>query len=51
MLEECTVEDSIVGVRTTMSRATVRRSLVMGADPYPPGRPPAARRSGSARGR
>jgi glucose-1-phosphate adenylyltransferase len=39
MLEECTVEDSIVGVRTTMSRATVRRSLVMGADPYPPGGP------------
>ena len=38
-LEECTVEDSIIGVRTTMSRATVRRSLVMGADPYPPGGP------------
>jgi glucose-1-phosphate adenylyltransferase len=39
MLEESTVEDSIIGVRTTMSRATVRRSLVMGADPYPPGGP------------
>jgi len=39
LLEECTVEDSIVGVRTRMSRATVRRSLVMGADPYPPGGP------------
>ena len=39
MLEECTVEDSIIGVRTTMSRATVRRSLVMGADPYSPGGP------------
>jgi glucose-1-phosphate adenylyltransferase len=35
-LEECTVEDSIVGVRTSMNRATVRRSLVMGSDPYPP---------------
>jgi len=39
MLEECTVEDTIIGVRTRMSRATVRRSLVMGADPYPPGGP------------
>jgi glucose-1-phosphate adenylyltransferase len=37
-LEECTVESSVIGVRTTMTRATVRRSLVMGADPYlPPG--------------
>ena len=35
-IEECTVEDSIIGVRTSLSRATVRRSLVMGADPYPP---------------
>jgi len=35
-IDECTVESSIIGVRTTMSRATVRRSLVMGADPYPP---------------
>jgi glucose-1-phosphate adenylyltransferase len=38
-LEECTVEDSIIGVRTVMTRATVRRSLVMGADPYPPAGP------------
>ena len=35
-LDECTVESSIIGVRTAMTRATVRRSLVMGADPYPP---------------
>jgi glucose-1-phosphate adenylyltransferase len=35
-LEQCTVESSIIGVRTTMARATVRRSLVMGADPYAP---------------
>ena len=40
MLEECTVEHSIIGVRTAMTRATVRRSLVMGADPYPPAGPP-----------
>jgi len=41
MLEQCTVEDSIVGVRTSMTRATVRRSLIMGSDPYPPDGPPA----------
>jgi glucose-1-phosphate adenylyltransferase len=39
-LEECTVEDTIVGVRTSMKRATVRRSLIMGGDPYPPEGPP-----------
>jgi len=38
-LDECTVESSIIGVRTAMTRATVRRSLVMGADPYPPSGP------------
>jgi glucose-1-phosphate adenylyltransferase len=38
-LAECTVEDSIVGVRTSMNRATVRRSLIMGSDPYPPDGP------------
>ena len=42
MLEECTVENSIIGVRSTMTRATVRRSLVMGADPYPPAGPAGA---------
>jgi glucose-1-phosphate adenylyltransferase len=41
-LEECTVEHSIIGVRTTMTRATVRRTLVMGADPYPPPGAPGA---------
>ena len=41
-LEECTIESSIIGVRSTMARATVRRSLVMGADPYPPAGPPGA---------
>jgi glucose-1-phosphate adenylyltransferase len=35
-LEECTIENSVIGVRTTMTRATVRRTLVMGVDPYPP---------------
>ena len=38
-IDESTVEDSIVGVRTSMNRATVRRSLIMGSDPYPPDGP------------
>jgi len=36
------IEDSIIGVRTTMRQATVRRSLIMGADPYTPDPPPGA---------
>ncbi len=43
-LEQGQIEHSIVGVRTTMRHATVRRSLIMGTDPYfpdgPPGAPP-----------
>ena len=37
-----TVEDSIIGVRTVMHRATVRRSLLMGADAEPADAPPGA---------
>jgi glucose-1-phosphate adenylyltransferase len=33
------IEDSIIGVRTAMRQATVRRSLIMGADPYSPDAP------------
>jgi glucose-1-phosphate adenylyltransferase len=36
-ISDSTVEDSIVGVRTILRRATIRRSLVMGADYYAPG--------------
>jgi glucose-1-phosphate adenylyltransferase len=36
VVDECTVEDSIIGVRARLNRVTVRRSLIMGADPYPP---------------
>jgi glucose-1-phosphate adenylyltransferase len=42
LLEECTIEDSIIGLRATLNRVTVRRSLLMGADPYPPDGPPGA---------
>ena len=42
LLEECTVEDSIIGLRANLSHVTVRRSLIMGADPYPPEGPSGA---------
>lgn len=37
-----TFESSVVGVRSSIRRATVRRSLLMGVDPYPPPSPPGA---------
>jgi len=39
IITDSTVEDSIIGVRTRIDRATVRRSLVMGSDPFPPAGP------------
>jgi len=36
---DSTIEDSIIGVRTILHGATIRRSLVMGADYYAPGEP------------
>jgi glucose-1-phosphate adenylyltransferase len=39
---DSTIEDSIIGVRTVLHRVTVRRSLVMGADPNPPDGPTGA---------
>jgi glucose-1-phosphate adenylyltransferase len=35
-ISESHIEESIIGVRTIMHRATVRRSLIMGADYYGP---------------
>ena len=32
LLQGCTIEDSVIGVRTTARKATIRRTLVMGAD-------------------
>ncbi|MBZ5640856.1 MAG: glucose-1-phosphate adenylyltransferase [Acidobacteriia bacterium] len=37
-----TVEDSVIGVRAVLHGVTVRRSLLMGADPHPPEGPPGA---------
>ncbi len=36
VIEDSTVEDSVVGIRAAMRNATVRRSVVMGADAEPP---------------
>ena len=44
IVSECNVENSVIGVRTVMREVTVRRSLIMGGDPYhaaeAPGAPP-----------
>jgi glucose-1-phosphate adenylyltransferase len=42
VIMDSTVEDSVIGVRTVLHRVTVRRSLLMGADPHPPEGPPDA---------
>jgi glucose-1-phosphate adenylyltransferase len=39
VLTGCEIEESIVGVRSRASSAEIRRSLLMGADPYPPAEP------------
>ena len=44
IISDSILEESIVGIRTTMREATVRRSLILGGDPHhndaPPGAPP-----------
>ncbi|MBP7148819.1 MAG: glucose-1-phosphate adenylyltransferase [Acidobacteria bacterium] len=42
ILEDSVVEHSIVGIRSCLSGATIRRSLLMGADPNPPDPPAGA---------
>jgi glucose-1-phosphate adenylyltransferase len=39
---ESTIDNSILGIRTRMTKATVRRSLIMGAEDYPPEAPAGA---------
>ena len=36
MIHESTLEQSVIGIRTTMYNATVRRTLIMGAEDDPP---------------
>jgi glucose-1-phosphate adenylyltransferase len=44
IVSDCNVENSVIGIRTVMREVTVRRSLIMGGDPYhaaeAPGAPP-----------
>ncbi len=37
-----TIEDSVIGLRARLRKATVRRSYIVGADPYPPPGPSGA---------
>jgi glucose-1-phosphate adenylyltransferase len=50
IVSESTVEESVIGVRTVIRQAAVRRSLIMGADPYPGEAPPGSPPLGIGRG-
>ena len=39
IVRESTIDNSILGIRTQMTKATVRRSLIMGAEDLPPSAP------------
>jgi glucose-1-phosphate adenylyltransferase len=41
-ISDSSIEESVVGIRTQMTKATVRRSLIMGAVDHPPAGPPGA---------
>jgi len=36
VIQDSTIENSVIGLRTHMRNATVRRSLIVGCEPYPP---------------
>jgi glucose-1-phosphate adenylyltransferase len=42
VINDSTIEESVIGLRTHMESATVRRSLIVGCDPYPPEGPAGA---------
>jgi len=42
LIEESTIEDSVLGVRLEVSKARINRTLIMGAEDYPPPGPPGA---------
>jgi glucose-1-phosphate adenylyltransferase len=50
-IRDSSIEESVVGIRTQMTKATVRRSLIMGSEdfpkPGPPGAPPVGIGEGS----
>jgi glucose-1-phosphate adenylyltransferase len=41
-ISDSSIEESVVGIRTQMTKATVRRSLIMGTVDHPPAGPPGA---------
>jgi glucose-1-phosphate adenylyltransferase len=36
IIRESTIEESVVGIRSRLNKATIRRSLIMGAEDHPP---------------
>jgi glucose-1-phosphate adenylyltransferase len=42
VLVDSTFEESVIGIRSVVRQSVIRRSLVMGADPYPPDEEPDA---------
>lgn len=42
IIDDSSIEESVIGIRTCMCKATVRRSLIMGAEDEPPPGPPGA---------
>jgi glucose-1-phosphate adenylyltransferase len=50
MIHESTLDRSVIGIRTTMNKATVRRTLIMGAEDDPPPSPPGAPEVGIGEG-
>ena len=48
IVRESTIDNSVLGIRTRMNKATVRRSLIMGAEDYPPDAPAVISRIRSA---
>jgi glucose-1-phosphate adenylyltransferase len=41
-IRDSSIEESVVGIRTQMTKATIRRSLIMGAEDHPPAGPSGA---------
>ena len=42
IVKDCRIERSVIGIRTRLSKATVRKSFIMGAEEDPPDGPPGA---------
>ena len=49
-IRESVIENSIIGIRTVMNKATLRNALIMGAEDFPPDRPAGAPEVGIGEG-